>query len=522
MVLSFPFIFLRFPFVVLSFLLIIHSFPFIFYCPFMFWIFLSLPFFVFHFFSFSSVFLSLPFTSFHFFHFPLISFHVSFMFLSFPSVFLSFTSVSFHVFSFDFNFLSCFFNFLTFSYVFLFPFVFLQFPFVFFMSFIFFCFPSFSFIFFRFSSISFIFLTFYFHFLSFSFYFFSCSFNFLSFPFISFNFLQFPWISSRFHVIVLSFYLRFAFISSHFLSFPFNVRSFHFISLHFHAFPFNSCHGFHFLSCPRIFIHFHLGREEWRRRVEEKGMIRGFDYEVFSPTSRNIRRHNLRKTLKTPMSPMFSDLTLFNLHFLPWGGLVLETIFVFEFSLLFSLFVMFFCSFSWILFFLTRFWWFSIALHGFPGFQAPRATKQTKKKKKVNLGMKKHDETSWDIIWEKLRKHPCPQCFQTWLCSTYIFYLGRATIGFVFVLLIFHFYLLIVFIFFRFFQLDYVSSFFLARFWWFSVALYGFPGFQMPRATKNKKNTKKWNCEWRSMMKRHEMSWRAAFPGIFRRARNPR
>ena len=31
-------------------------------------------------------------------------------------------------------------------------------------------------------------------------------------------------------------------------------------------------------------------------------------------------RHNLREASKTPMSPMFSDLALFNLHFLPWAG----------------------------------------------------------------------------------------------------------------------------------------------------------------------------------------------------------
>ena len=85
---------------------------------------------------------------------------------------------------------------------------------------------------------------------------------------------------------------------------------------------------------------------------------------------------------------------------------------------------MFFCSFSWILFFLF-FPSFLMVFHRFAWLSwVSGATGNKTNKKKVNLGMKKHDETSWDIIWEKLRKHPCPQCFQTWLCSTYIFYLG--------------------------------------------------------------------------------------------------
>ena len=136
----------------------------------------------------------------------------------------------------------------------------------------------------------------------------------LSFRFIC-GLLSFP--VSSFHILSMSVHFTsFPCISIHFLSIPAMV----FISLHFHSFPFNSCHGFHFLSCPRIFIHFHLGREEWRRRVE-KGMREWYE------------------------------------------GLIMKS-----------------------------------------SVQLPA--------------------TSWDIIWEKLWKHPCLQCFQTWLCSTYIFYLG--------------------------------------------------------------------------------------------------
>ena len=75
------------------------------------------------------------------------------------------------------------------------------------------------------------------------------------------------------------------------------------MSSHFHSFPFRKG-----------------GVKKKGGGEGNEGMIRGLDYEVFSPTSSNIMRHNLRKTLKTPMSPMFSDLTLFNLHFFTLGG----------------------------------------------------------------------------------------------------------------------------------------------------------------------------------------------------------